>query len=62
MYKYSGMLVVLKNLVKSETAAAVSEDILLIFMLLVCIVALKVFSAVLNVALMKAAGKITGAV
>ncbi|MFA5779860.1 MAG: hypothetical protein WC947_06960 [Elusimicrobiota bacterium] len=62
MYNYNGMIGLIKNLLKSETAQAGSENSLLIFLLLASILALRVFSTVLNAILVKAAGRITGAV
>ena len=62
MYKYNGMIGLIRNLVKSETAAADTEYSLLIFMLLASILALRVFSTVLNAVFVKAAGRITGGV
>ena len=73
MYKHNGMIglinkfvtcarLMMKNLVKSETAAADTEYSLLILLLVASILALRVFSTVMNVILVKAAGRITGAV
>lgn len=62
MYKYNGMIGLIRNLVKSETAAADTEYSLLILLLLASILALRVFSTVLNSVFVKAAGRITGAV
>ena len=56
------MIGLMKNLVKSETAAADTEYSLLILLLVASILALRVFSTVMNVILVKAAGRITGAV
>lgn len=61
MYKYN-VGFSLKYLLKSETAQAGTDYTLLIFMLLAVILALKVFSAVMNVVFAKAAGRIVGAV
>mgnify|MGYP001578312424 CR=1 FL=1 len=52
----------IRNLVKSETAAADTEYSLLILLLIASILALRVFSTVLNAVFVKAAGKITGGV
>ncbi|MBI5573065.1 MAG: hypothetical protein HY919_00750 [Elusimicrobia bacterium] len=61
-YKYNGMIGLIKNLVKSETAAADTEYSLLILLLVASILALRVFSTVLNAVLVKAAVRITGVV
>ncbi len=62
MYKYDGVIGLIKELIKSEVAAADTEYSLLILLLVASILALRVFSTVLNAIFVKAAGRITGAV
>jgi len=62
MYKYNGMIGLINKFVKSETAQADTEYSLLILLLVASIIALKFFSTVMKAVLVKAAGKIIGAV
>ncbi|MEW6557894.1 MAG: hypothetical protein AB1349_11175 [Elusimicrobiota bacterium] len=55
-------MAVLKNILKSENAASDTEYSLLILLLLASVLALRVFSSILNAIFLKAAGRITKAV
>jgi len=56
------MIGLINKFVKSETAQADTEYSLLILLLVASIIALKFFSTVMKAVLVKAAGKIIGAV